>query len=85
MAGPTRYLPYYDDLLEALATPGCAFCLLQQRAAERYLDALLWESVNDPSLRREVSAARGFFLDGRAGFWGLLLRGPGRAAEYRNT
>jgi len=74
MAGATRYLPYYDDLLEALATPGCAFCLLQQRAAERYLDALLWESVNDPSLRREVSAARGFC---RSHAW-LLVR-PGAA------
>lgn len=57
-----------------MATPGCAFCKLQQRAAERYLDAFLWESVNDPRLRREVSAARGFCRDHA---W-LLVR-PGAA------
>jgi hypothetical protein len=60
MSRPAKYIPYYDDIIEAMATPGCAFCKLQQRAAERYLDAFLWESVNDPRLRREVSAARGF-------------------------
>lgn len=60
MPKPSRYIPYYDDIIEAMAVPGCAFCKLQQRAAERYIDALLWESVNDPRIRREVSAARGF-------------------------
>ena len=74
MSKRTRYIPYYDDIIEAMATSGCAFCKLQQRAAERYLDALLWESVNDPRLRREVSAARGFCRDHA---W-LLVR-PGTA------
>ncbi|MCS6827311.1 MAG: DUF6062 family protein [Caldilinea sp.] len=74
MSRPAKYIPYYDDVVEAMATPGCAFCKLQQRAAERYLDAFLWESVNDPRLRREVSAARGFCRDHA---W-LLVR-PGAA------
>ncbi|GIK75239.1 MAG: hypothetical protein BroJett021_42270 [Chloroflexota bacterium] len=74
MSRPAKYIPYYDDIIEAMATPGCAFCKLQQRAAERYLDAFLWESVNDPRLRREVSAARGFCNDHA---W-LLVR-PGAA------
>lgn len=74
MSRPAKYIPYYDDIVEAMATPGCAFCKLQQRAAERYLDAFLWESVNDPRLRREVSAARGFCRDHA---W-LLVR-PGAA------
>ncbi len=60
MPKPSKYIPYYDDIIEAMAAPGCAFCKLQQRAAERYIDALLWESVNDPRIRSEVSAARGF-------------------------
>ncbi len=60
MPKPSRYIPYYDDIIEAMGAPGCAFCKLQQRGAERYIDALLWESVNDPRIRREVSAARGF-------------------------
>lgn len=74
MSRPAKYIPYYDDIVEAMATPGCAFCKLQQRAAERYLDAFLWESVNDPRLRREVGAARGFCGDHA---W-LLVR-PGAA------
>lgn len=60
MPNPSRYIPYYDDIVAAMATPGCAFCALQLRAAERYIDALLWESVNDPRIRREVASARGF-------------------------
>lgn len=63
MSRPAKYIPYYDDIVEAMADPGCAFCALQKRAADRYLDALLWESVNDPRLRREVTAARGFCRD----------------------
>jgi len=74
MSKPAKYIPYYDDIIEAMTTSGCAFCRLQQRAAERYLDAFLWESVNDPRLRREVSAARGFCRDHA---W-LLVR-PGAA------
>jgi hypothetical protein len=60
MPKPSRYIPYYDDIVAAMAAPGCAFCALQLRAAERYIDALLWESVNDPRIRREVAGARGF-------------------------
>ncbi len=74
MSRPAKYIPYYDDIVEAMASPGCAFCKLQQRAAERYLDAFLWESVNDPRPRRQVSAARGFCRDHA---W-LLVR-PGAA------
>lgn len=74
MSKHTKYIPYYDDIVEAMATPGCAFCKLQRRAAERYLDAFLWESVNDPRPRRQVSAARGFCRDHA---W-LLVR-PGAA------
>ncbi|HAJ37548.1 MAG TPA: hypothetical protein DCL15_17915 [Chloroflexi bacterium] len=60
MPKPNRYVPYYDDIVAAMAEPGCAFCRLQLRAAERYIDALLWESVNDPRIRRQVAQARGF-------------------------
>lgn len=59
MTKPKTYIPYYDDIIEAMAAGGCAFCALQLVAAEKYIDAMLWESVNDPRIRREVSAARG--------------------------
>ena len=57
MPAPNKYIPYYDDIIEAMAGTGCAFCTLQLRAAERYIDALLWESVNDP--RYPAGAAAG--------------------------
>ncbi len=48
------------DLREALAEPGCPACRLVERDTGRYLDNLLWENVNDPSLRQEVRRALGF-------------------------
>jgi hypothetical protein len=47
-------------LHDALAEPGCALCRLRTHAADRFLDTLLWESVNDPARRREIRQARGF-------------------------
>jgi hypothetical protein len=48
------------DILEALGQPGCAFCRLSDASARRYLDAVLWEMVNDPEVRAELNAARGY-------------------------
>jgi len=53
----------YYDVRDALAEPGCAVCRLKSKAVERYLDGLLWESVNDPGVRRQVRQARGFCRD----------------------
>lgn len=51
---------YYLDILKALGEPGCAFCRLSHASANRYLDAVLWELVNDPEVRAELNAARGY-------------------------
>ena len=59
MKQPSRHMTYHD-LREALAEPGCAFCRLVARAVDRYLRALLYESVNDPGLREKLRASRGF-------------------------
>jgi len=48
------------DLRDALAQPGCAVCRLKTDSAERFLDGLLWESVNDPVRRRGIRQAQGF-------------------------
>jgi hypothetical protein len=48
-----RTMSFYD-LRDALSEPGCPICRLKARAAERYLDGLLWESVNDPGVRAQV-------------------------------
>lgn len=53
-------VPYYLDILEALRQPGCAFCRLSEVSANRYLDAILWEMVNDLEVRAELKAARGY-------------------------
>ncbi|MBN1812952.1 MAG: hypothetical protein JXA14_14045 [Anaerolineae bacterium] len=53
----------YYDVRDVLAQPGCAVCRLKNRAVERYLDGLLWESVNDPGVRRQIRQARGFCHD----------------------
>ena len=54
-----RTMSFYD-LRDALALPGCAVCRLKADAADRFLDSLLWESVNDPGRRFEIRQARGF-------------------------
>lgn len=50
----------YHELLEALSQEGCPICRLGQRVAERYLDGLLYENVNDPGVRESLRTARGF-------------------------
>lgn len=52
-------IPYLDDLLAALAQPGCPFCRLLDATADRLIDAILFESVNDVGVREELNAARG--------------------------
>lgn len=50
----------YHDLLADLQHPGCPVCRAAARVAWRYLDALLWENVNDPGVRARLRAAHGF-------------------------
>lgn len=50
----------YHQLLSDLKDPGCPVCRAVDRAVRRYLDALFWESVNDPYLRPRLRAAHGF-------------------------
>jgi hypothetical protein len=47
-------------LLEALAQPGCALCRLAQDAVTRFLDAVLYESVNDVEWQARLKESRGF-------------------------
>lgn len=60
----SKHTAYYN-LREALARsaasgPGhCPLCDLAAKAVASYLDSLLYESVNDPSLRQDIREARG--------------------------
>ena len=55
----TQRTPYLDEIVTALAQPGCAFCRLLDDIADRLIDAILFESVNDVKVREELNAARG--------------------------
>jgi hypothetical protein len=50
----------YFELVEALQGDGCALCHLGQRTVRRWLDAILFESVNDPSIQENLKATQGF-------------------------
>ena len=52
--------PYYHEIREAFGQPGCPLCRLLARSADRYLDAVLWEQVNDIGVRSELNQARGY-------------------------
>jgi hypothetical protein len=49
-----------EALAELLEPSGCPLCRLRVRSAERYLDAILYESVNDRSFRADLDRGRGF-------------------------
>lgn len=50
----------YYDLRDALAQPGCPMCRARKQALNRYMDGLIYEKVNDSSVRAAVRQARGF-------------------------
>jgi hypothetical protein len=56
---PEKHIAYFA-LLEALAKPGCAFCRRQEEAARRSLESLLYEMVNDGSVRARLRRSGGF-------------------------
>lgn len=55
----SKHTSYYQ-VVETLREPGCALCRLGRTAAGRFLDALLYEYVNDTGMRRLLVAAHGF-------------------------
>jgi len=50
----------YHDLLADLKRAGCPACHGANSSAWRYIDALLWESVNDAETRARLRATHGF-------------------------
>jgi hypothetical protein len=60
----------YFDLRDAMGQSGCPVCRLKTDSADRFVDTLLWESVNDPEKRARIRRALGFCYEH---FW-LLAR-----------
>lgn len=54
-----KYLSYFK-LYETLRQSGCPICNLVERDSFRYLDALLYERVNDVGTRQELRKSLGF-------------------------
>lgn len=50
----------YYRLLEAFKTKGCPVCLLTENSIHRYMQSLLYESVNNPGVRRKLREGGGF-------------------------
>jgi len=55
----SKYISYFD-LRDALAQPGCPVCFLVERNSFRFLDALLYERVNDVGTRERLRKSLGF-------------------------
>ncbi len=53
-------VPYYNEIKDNLAQPGCAFCRTLSQGANQYIGSLLWEMVNDEDIRRNLNLARGY-------------------------
>jgi hypothetical protein len=54
-----KHLGYYN-LIEALNEEGCPVCNLLEQSVRRYMSSLLYESVNDPLVRKRLREASGF-------------------------
>ena len=52
--------PIYYSLVESLNKPGCAICRVTKYKVHGYLDALLYENVNDSGTRVMLRGAHGF-------------------------
>jgi len=48
------------QLKDTLQEPGCPICHIGEAAGRKYLDILLFESVNDPGIRKQLESSLGF-------------------------
>ncbi|HPD16095.1 MAG TPA: DUF6062 family protein [Planctomycetota bacterium] len=55
-----KHLPYHIVLEALRQAAGCPLCSIEVEGTKRYLDGLLYESVNDPGVRRSLRASRGY-------------------------
>lgn len=55
-----KRIPYYDELLEAFGQAGCPVCRVLAVEADRLVDAILFEMVNDVRVRQELNEAGGY-------------------------
>jgi hypothetical protein len=64
-----KHIGYYA-LLDACRLQGCPICLLLKKYADRFVEFMLYENVNDPDVRSELRKSYGFCST----HTGILLR-----------
>ena len=84
MRKPGKHTPFFE-LVDAQAMAGCPICRLVYKVTDRYIDALLYEAVLDPTVRAKLKDSQGFC----AQHVEMLRNQPGRALGvaliYRDT
>lgn len=55
-----KHTAYYEVRDAFQEKEACPFCILELRSVERYLTNILYENVNNPSVRKELKLARGY-------------------------
>ncbi len=55
-----KHLPYFRVLEALQGSKGCALCALEDGAVKRYLEGILYEKVNDQSIRDDLKKSGGF-------------------------
>ncbi len=53
----------YYEVIDACSEPNCPFCRLGQASANRHLTSLIYDSVNDVSLRATLRESLGYCQD----------------------
>jgi hypothetical protein len=81
---PSRHTAYFEVLEACRKGEGCPICTLSLAAVAHYLDAIIYENVNDGPTRDAVVAARGYCNDHS---WQLQEMGAalGTAIMYRDV
>ena len=57
---PTEKPFSHFDIIDACAQPGCPLCRLSDAVVQRYLDAIVYECINDPPTRELLSRSQGY-------------------------
>ena len=55
----TKHTTYFN-LLDALKEQGCPVCFVIKKNAQKFMDNFLYESVNDPGIRKQIKESVGF-------------------------
>lgn len=78
-----KHLPYYIVLEALRQAVGCPLCSIEVESTKHYLDGLLYESVNDPGVRRNLIASKGY-CQRHAHILASFKSGLGTAILYRD-